>query len=152
MERHLPAQRLAGDHLLDDLAGPGLRVRQAPVGHLVARRREHRARSERTVGELRVERVVDVLLAVLAADDLELVLHPGALGELRGDVPQVGVADPPQRQRVGQADHPVPDQHLVGLAAPQERRPGALDDRSAVPLQEPVDRGRRRGAAGPSAG
>ena len=52
-----------------------------------------------------------------------------------------------QAQRVGQADHPVPDRHLVGVPAPQERRPGALDDRRAVPLDEAVDRGAVEGLA-----
>ena len=80
-------------------------------------------------------------LDVLAAAHLELVVHPRARGQLQDDVPQVGAAEPAQRQPVGQPDDAVHEVHGVGVAAPQERAPVALHDRHLVAGQEPVDGG-----------
>jgi hypothetical protein len=91
------------------------------------------------VRQLGVERVVDELLAVVTTDDLEVVLHAGALRHLRGDVPEVCVRDPAQAQRVRKAHHAVAYGDLVGLTAPEERRARTLVDRGPVALDEPVD-------------
>ena len=125
--------------VLDDLTRSSLGVRQTPVGDGVPRRGTHRTRPEGSMRDLGVERVVDVFGAVVAVDDLELVLHPRAFGHLGRDVPEVGVPDPAQPERVGQTHHPMADHDLVGLAAPQERRSGAFDDGRTVALEEPVD-------------
>ena len=90
--------------------------------------------------EVRVQRVVDPL-ALPAARHLQLVLDPGARGQLEHGVPQVGAVQPAQRQVIGQAEDPVDQEHLVRLAPVQERAPGALDDRDLVPGQEAVDGG-----------
>ena len=43
------------------------------------------------------------------------------------------------RHLLGQPDHALHEQHLVGVAAVQERAAGPLDDRHLVARQEPVD-------------
>ena len=96
----------------------------------------------------RVERVVELLVA-RATPDLDLVLDPRPLRQDRRRGPEVG---PGSRfdERVGQADDPVTHQHSIGLAAPEERRPLALDDGRA----SGVGSGRprlRRAARGPAA-
>jgi len=90
------------------------------------------------VRETAVQRVVDDL-ALLAVRHFQLVLDPGALGQFHHDIPQVGAAQPAQRDAPGQPEDPVDEADLIGLTPVQERAAGALDDRCLVPSQETVD-------------
>src|SRR6478672_512074 len=138
LHRLVTPQGLAAELLLDEGAGAGLRVEGDPLGHAVADRRAHRRGPHRAVGQTGVERVVETLV-VLPLADLDLVLDPGALGQHGRHGPEVGPPDPLERQRVRQTDDTVPHPHLVDVAAEEEGRPLALDDRAAVALEEAVD-------------
>src|SRR5260221_11185660 len=97
-----------------------------------------RGAAERGVRETAVQRVVDPL-ALPVVRHLQLVLDPGAFGQFHDDVPQVGAAQPPQRNELGQPEDPVDEANLVDLAAVEECAAGALDDGYLVSRQETID-------------
>ena len=139
LHRLVAPQGLAVDLLLDEGARAGLGVVGDPVGHAVADGRAHRRRPHRAVRQARVERVVEALV-VLALADLDLVLDPRPLGQHGRDGPEVGLADPLERQGIRQTDDAVAHPHLVDVAPVEEGRALALDDRAPVALDEAVDR------------
>src|SRR5690348_9599068 len=145
VERHLrvPSQRPARHRELSQRPGPRLGIGPRPVRDLVPARVADRRAAHRAVRDPRVQRIVEAL-PVVAADHLQLVLDPGPVRQLEHRVPQVGAAEPAQRQVVGQPERAVHDEHRVGLAAEQERAPRALHDRDLVPGQEPVDGDRQQ--------
>ena len=146
---HLAAQRLAGDAPLDDLAGPRLGVVEGPVGHLVAGRRAHRARAERPVRQLGVERVVEERLGVVVAGDLEAGTRSASPRGCRSMTYQRSVSLHVRAAAAGRAGRPPG-------AGPTPRRRARATGTSpgepsmigrTVPLDEPVDRGAVEGLA-----
>ena len=117
----------------------------APVRHLVPVA-ESRAGAEWPVREPEVERVVDVLLPVLAADQFELVLHPRSRGS--SVVTYQRSVSWIRRSGSGSA-HPITlmDHHFVGLPTPQEGCLIVLDDRGPMRSRKgsmaALSRGRR---------
>ena len=136
----LVAKGTAVDH--NALDGPGLDrgIGQGPVGNLVAGAVADRVGSEGVMRQQRIEGIVHQL-SLPVAGDLDLVLDARALGQMKGQMPQIEGLVAGEGLEIRRAVEPVLEAHGVGGTAKDEGGAQVVLQREGVRVDE---RGHRR--------